>query len=59
MVGYCVTSLWECPLVVGWLLCTVMTLLGSLFGVLTASDVEVPLGQNLETCVNPRQMVYG
>ncbi len=47
------------PFVVGWLLWAVMTLLGSLFGVLTASDVEVPLGQNLETCVNPHQMVYG
>ncbi len=44
---------------VGGLLCAVMMLLGSLFGVLTASDVEVPLGQNLETCVNPLQMVYG
>ncbi len=47
------------PFVVGWLLCAVMKLLGSLFGVLTASDVEVPLGQNLETCVTPHQMVYG
>ncbi len=37
----------ECPLVIGGcLLCNVMTLLGSLFGVLTASDVKVPLGQN-------------
>ncbi len=35
-----------------------MTLLGSLLRVLTASDVEVPLGQNLETCVNPRARWY-
>ncbi len=35
-----------------------MTLEGSLFRVLTASDVEVPLGQNLETCVNPRARWY-
>ncbi len=35
-----------------------MTLLGSLFRVLKASDVEVPLGQNLETCVNPRARWY-
>ncbi len=27
--------------------------------VLMASDVEVPLGQNLETYLNPHQMVYG
>ncbi len=47
------------PSVVGGLLCAVMTLLGSLFPVLTASDVEVPLGQNLETGLNPHQMVYG
>ncbi len=47
------------PFVVGGLLWAVMTLLGSLFRVLTASDVKVPLGQNLETCLNPHQMVYG
>ncbi len=46
------------PFVVGWLLGAVWRSLGSLFRVLTASDVEVPLGQNLETCVNPRARWY-
>ncbi len=44
---------------IGWLLCDVMTLLGSLFIVLTASGVKVSLVGTLEACVDSRQMVYG
>ncbi len=47
------------PFLVGGLLWAVMTFEGSLFRVLTASDVEVPLGQNLETCESSSQLVYG